>query len=73
MIHATGIQINNIIGNRFPFSAEIKAHINKKNNHAFIRSDKKLTIAHQTLNIILMAQIAIKPSINRNIFMCSRI
>ena len=67
-IQAIGIQIINIIGNRFHSDAVAKPHINKKSNHIFISSDKKQTIDHPTLNIIFMAQIANNHSINRNIF-----
>ena len=67
MIHAIGNQITNIIGNRFHSEAKAIAHNNQHNNNPFMSSDKKLTTAHQTLNIILIAHIANNPNINRNI------
>jgi hypothetical protein len=68
MIHAIGNQITNIIGNRFHSEAKAIAHNNQHNNNPFMSSDKKLTTAHQTFNIIFMTQIANNHSINRNIF-----
>jgi hypothetical protein len=67
IIHPIGIQIINIIGNRFQLAAEQIAHKNKINNHNFISSDKKSTMNHHTFNVILAAHKNNNHTINRNI------